>query len=237
MMPRKRRNNMIKNRNLQLLFQTAYCTLGLVAVAASLGLFDMRFQWDFYIFFTNLSNYFCIAVMFMELKQTLKKNEDSLVTAHPLLKFVGMLGILLTFLVFNLLLANAADRDPRDNFKVSSVLLHVVLPLMYTADWILFYKKGKVKVSYPFLSLIFPLTYLGYIYAHAAIKHFDSSVMNLSGVTPLIYPYFFLNPEKSGVLGVVGWCAGLVVLFAIGGFIFMGVDRLLLKIKGGPKNA
>ena len=172
---------MIKNRNLQLLFQTAYCTLGLVAVAASLGLFEMKFEWDFYIFFTNLSNYFCIGVMFAELRQTLRKTEDSYVTASPLLKFVGMLGILLTFLVFNLLLANAADRDPRDNFKVSSILLHIVLPLMYTADWILFYRKGKVKASYPFLSLIFPLTYLAYIYAH---EHERSHASHLSVLLP-----------------------------------------------------
>ena len=228
---------MIKNRSFQLLFQTAYCTLGLVAVAASLGLFDMSYHWDFYIFFTNLSNYFCIGVMFTELKQTLKKSENSFVTVHPLLKFVGMLGILLTFLVFNILLANASDRDPRDNFKVSSVLLHIVLPIMYTADWILFYKKGKVKVSYPFLSMIFPLSYLAYIYTHAAIRHFDSSVMNTGGVTPLIYPYFFLNPEKSGVFGVVKWCLALIVLFAVGGFLFMGIDKVLGKIKGETKSA
>ena len=98
---------MIKNRTAQLIYQTIYCTLGLVGSIASLGIFDniKTIRWDFYVHFTNISNYFCIGVMLAGLIQTAKKKEDSYVTAAPLLKFIGMLGILLTFLVFNIMLA------------------------------------------------------------------------------------------------------------------------------------
>lgn len=218
---------MIKNRTAQLMYQTAYCTLGIVGIVASVGFFDMTFRWDFYILFTNLSNYLCVGIMFAELYQTVKKQEDSYVTACPLLKFSGVLGILLTFFVFNLLLANAANRDPADNFKVSSFFLHVVLPLMFTIDWILFYPKGQVKVSYPFWAMLFPFVYLAYVFVHAALHHFDGTIMNCKGTGPLIYPYFFLDPDKSGKLGVLMWCVALTVIFAIGGFILMGIDRLI----------
>ena len=100
---------MIKNRTAQLIFQTIYCTLGLVGCVACLGIFDdiKTFRWDFYVYFTNISNFLCLGVMVAGLVQTIKKKEDSFVTAAPALKFVGMLGILLTFLVFNIMLAGA----------------------------------------------------------------------------------------------------------------------------------
>ena len=97
---------MIKNRTAQLIYQTIYCTLGLVGFVACLGIFDNinAIRWDFYVHFTNLSNFLCIGVMVASLIQTAKKKEDSYVTTAPILKFIGMLGILLTFLVFNIML-------------------------------------------------------------------------------------------------------------------------------------
>ena len=101
---------MIKNRTAQLIYQTFYIALGLVGIVASLGIFDnvQTIRWDFYVHFTNISNFLCIGVMFAGLVQTAKKKEDSPVSAAPVLKFIGILGILLTFLVFNIMLAGAA---------------------------------------------------------------------------------------------------------------------------------
>ena len=105
---------MIKNRTAQLIFQTIYCTLGLVGTIASLGIFDNinSIRWDFYVHFTNISNFLCLGVMIACLVQTIRKKEDSYVSAASLLKFIGVLGILLTFLVFNIMLAGAEGRDP-----------------------------------------------------------------------------------------------------------------------------
>ena len=117
---------MIKNRTAQLIFQTVYCTLGVVGCIAALGIFDNinQIRWDFYVHFTNISNYLCLGVMFASLIQTVKKKDDSYVTTAPALKFVGMLGILLTFLVFNILLAGAEGRDPQANWRIGSLLAH-----------------------------------------------------------------------------------------------------------------
>ena len=89
--------------------------------------------------------------MFAGLIQTIKKKEDSYVTALPALKFIGMLGILLTFLVFNLLLAGAADRDPQLNWRIGSLTFHVVLPVLYIADWFLFYVYLRTCNFFPFI--------------------------------------------------------------------------------------
>ena len=217
---------MIKNRTAQLIFYTVYCTLGLVGFIASLGVFDNvnEIRWDFYVHFTNISNFFCIGVMLTALIQTAKKKEDSFVSAAPILKFIGMLGILLTFLVFNIMLAGA--RDPQLNWRVGSLLFHVVLPIMYIADWFLFYERKNVKWYYPIASIGFPLAYVIFLLIQAVILKFDSSILITGTTTPLIYPYFFVNLDTQGVDGVLGWIGILLAAFIAVGFAFYGIDKI-----------
>ena len=225
---------MIKNRTVQLIFQTVYCTLGLVGCIACLGIFDdiKMFRWDFYVYFTNLSNFLCLGVMIMALVQTAKKKEDGFVSTTPLLKFIGLLGILLTFLVFNLVLAGEEGRNPQLNWRIGSICFHVVLPIMYIADWFLFYERKKCTWRYPIASISFPLAYAIFLLIHAAILGFDSSILTPTGTGILIYPYFFVNLDTLGVGGVLMWVAILSVAFVAIGFAFYGLDRLEKKKNG-----
>ena len=220
---------MIKNRTAQLIFQTVYCTLGLVGFIACLGIFDNIYmiRWDFYVHFTNLSNFLCIGIMVAGLVQTIRKKEDSYVSAVPLLKFIGMLGILLTFLVFNLMLAGS--REAQLNWRIGSLLFHVVLPILYIADWFLFYERKKCKIFYPLASVAFPLTYAIMLLIQAVILGFNTSIHIPGSETPLIYPYFFVNLDTQGPLGVLMWMGILFVGFVSVGFIFYGLDRLERK--------
>ena len=224
---------MIKNRTFQLIYQTIYCTLGLVGCIACLGIFDDvdTFRWDFYVYFTNISNFLCVGVMLAELIETAKKRDDGYVSAAPMLKFIGMLGILLTFLVFNIMLAGAAGRDPQLNWRIGSLTFHVVLPIMYIADWFLFYERKKCKWYYPILSASFPLAYAIFLLIHAAILRFDSSILTPTGTGVLIYPYFFVNLDTQGVPGVLMWIVILAAAFIAIGFLFYGLDRLLKSKK------
>ena len=224
---------MIKNRTAQLIFQTVYCTLGIVGIIASLGIFDNFniIRWDFYVHFTNISNFLCIGVMLAALIQTAKKKEDSYVTAAPILKFIGMLGILLTFLVFNIMLAGAEGRDPQLNWRIGSLTFHVVLPIMYIADWFLFYERKKCKWYYPVASIAFPLGYVVFLLIQAVILKFDSSILIPTTTTPLIYPYFFVNLDTQGVPGVLMWIGILTAAFVAVGFAFFGIDRIGKKNK------
>ena len=223
---------MIKNRTAQLIYQTIYCTLGLVGIIASIGIFDNinTIRWDFYVHFTNISNYLCIGVMFAALIQTVKKKEDSFVSVAPVLKFIGILGILLTFLVFNIMLAGAEGRDPQANWRIGSLVFHVVLPIMYIADWFLFYERKKCKWYYPIASISFPLAYVIFLLIQAVILKFDSSILIPTTKTPLIYPYFFVNLETQGVFGVLMWIGILSAAFVLVGFLFFGLDKLGKKL-------
>ena len=221
---------MIKNRTAQLIYQTIYCTIGLIGCVASLGIFDdiTLFRWDFYVHFTNISNFFCIGVMVYALIQTIKKQEDSFVSACPTFKFVGILAILLTFLVFNIMLAGAEGRNPQLNWRIGSICFHVVLPIMYVVHWILFYERNKVKWTYPFVSILFPLAYFVFIIIQAVILKFDTSILIPNSNTPLIYPYFFVNFDTQGPK-VLLWLVALAVGFIALGYGFYGIDRLLKK--------
>ena len=219
---------MIKNRTAQLIFQTFYCTLAFVGCVACLGIFDNinMIRWDFYVHFTNISNFFCFGIMLNALIRTAKKKEDGFVTAAPMLKFIGMLGILLTFLVFNIMLAGAEGRDPQLNWRVGSLLFHVTLPILYIADWFLFYERKKSKWYYPIASIGFPISYVIFIFIQAAIMGFDTSILIPGTTTPLIYPYFFVNLETQGIGGVLRWILILLVAFVSVGYVFFGLDRL-----------
>ena len=222
---------MFKNRTAQLIFQTVYCSLGFVGCIASLGIFDNinMIRWDFYVHFTNISNFLCIGVMLTALVQTAKKKEDSYVTAVPMLKFIGMLGILLTFLVFNIMLAGAEGRDPQANWRVGSLLFHVTLPIMYIADWFLFYERKKAKWYYPIASTAFPLIYIAFLLVQAIILKFDASILIPTTTTPLIYPYFFVNLDTQGISGVLMWVGILSAAFIAVGYLFFGLDRIEKK--------
>ena len=230
---------MIKSRTVQLIYQTVYLTLGLVGSIACLGIFDdiTNFRWDFYVYFTNISNFLCIGVMLAAFIQTAKRKGDGFVLAAPVLKFIAMLGILLTFLVFNIMLAGEEGRDPQLNWRIGSLLFHVVLPIMFVADWFLFYERGKCKWSYPIASIAFPLGYAIFLIIQAVILSFDTSIFTATpgSVTPLIYPYFFVNLDTQGVPGVLMWIGILALAFAAAGFLFFGLDKLLEKLS--KKNA
>ena len=222
---------MIKNRTIQLIYQTVYCTLGLVGCIACLGIFDniKLIRWDFYVHFTNISNFLCLGVMVAGLIQTIKKKEDSYVSAAPMMKFIGTLGILLTFLVFNIMLAGAEGRDPQLNWRIGSLCFHVVLPIMYIADWFLFYERKQCKWYYPIASIGFPLAYAIFLLIQATILGFNTSILIPTTTTPLIYPYFFVNIDTQGVGGVLMWIVILAAAFVAVGFGFYGLDRLEKK--------
>lgn len=220
---------MTKSRTAQLIFQSVYCAFGVLGSVACLGLFDdyKNMSWTFYVYFTNLSNFLCLVIMFAELVQTARKKENSFVTTLPALKFIAMLGILLTFFVFNIMLAGG--RDIQMNLQVKSILFHVVLPIMYVADWVIFYEHRKTKWYYPLLSTAFPIVYLLFVYARAAILGFDSE-------NYFLYPYFFLDLDKQGIGGVAIWFGILFVAFVVVGYILFVIDWLIGKRKVPKSN-
>jgi hypothetical protein len=126
------------------------------------------------------------------------------------------------------MLAGAKGRDPQLNWRIGSICFHVILPIMYIADWFLFYERKKCTWRYPIASISFPLAYAIFLLIHASILGFNSSILTPTG-TSLIYPYFFVNIETQTVPGVLMWIGVLSVAFVAIGFVFFGLDKLSKK--------
>jgi hypothetical protein len=124
------------------------------------------------------------------------------------------------------MLAGAEGRDPQANWRIGSLCFHVVLPVLYIADWFLFRERKKAKWYYPIASIGFPLAYVIFLLIQAVILKFDTSILIPNSQTPLIYPYFFVNLDTQGTTGVLMWIGILAVAFAAVGFIFFGLDKL-----------
>lgn len=208
---------MAKNRTVQLVYQTVYCTVGFIGFVASFDFFDMSFFGEVYIYFTNWSNYFCSIVMFVELINTIKTKEKRCAAPIPLLKFIGLLSILITFWGYNF---PDPTRNPAWNYKINSIAFHIVLPIMYIIDWFLFYEKRKIKFIYPICASFFPTVYIIFMFIRAWILNFNSNENNL-------YPYFFLNVEKLGFAGAISLCVLLMFCYTAIGFVFIGLDSLI----------
>ena len=214
----------LKNYTFRLMYQTAYFTLSIIAFLASLGLFRYDYYDNWYIHFTNLSNYFCMCMMGAELVETVKHKERPHNTVFPKLKYMGVIMILLTFCVFNFMLAGAEGRNPADNFAIASVLLHIVLPILFIGDWVLFYERKQVKWYDPLLSLAVPLIYVGYILIRAPFVTLDPTNKDI-----MKYPYFFLNVDEIGWGGLAKWVGILMIGFVAVGYLLVGLDRLPKK--------
>lgn len=128
------------------IYKIIYLILGLIGIFLSLKTVH------FFYYFTNLSNIFCLLIVFIELIKNKKLNT---------LKFITLLYITFTFFIFNFIL--------KGKYDVPSIIFHIILPIMYFIDWLLFYK--KVKLKYVFYSFIFPLIYF-IIFYHTNIYFF-----------------------------------------------------------------
>ncbi|MBQ8780534.1 MAG: Pr6Pr family membrane protein [Oscillospiraceae bacterium] len=219
---------MIRDNVVKLIYRTAFCALAVVGFLASLGLFEAEFKVNFYVYFTNLSNYICMFIGFAELKRTIKavrENDESFTDVYPRMKFIGMVMIFITFTVYNFLLAK--DKPIEKNMAVSSIMLHIVLPLMYIADWVLFSEHKKVKKTTPLLSVVIPILYAVFVFVRAELMGRQGEV---------VYPYFFLDVNNLGWGGVSVWIAVLIAAFVVVGYMFYFLDGLIEEKKtGGQK--
>jgi len=210
---------MITQRTPQLVFQTVYTVLAILGILCSLGFFNADFNEDFYVYYTNQSNYVCAGVIFAALLGTYRKaerGENGLCTTAPTFTFLSVILILVTFLVYNLLLA---DQSPLEYFtSLSNVLMHCILPLLFFIHWILFYEHGNMRWYHPLLCMVMPLIYVVFILIRAPF------VADKPGA--VVYPYFFLDMNALGTSGFLGWIVVLLVAFLAIGYLFYGLDRL-----------
>lgn len=214
----------IKNKLAHIIYLTIYVCLGFIGIICSLGYLDKSFNLDFYVYYTNLSNYICFGVMLAELIVSIKNfnSSERPLSVAPKFKFTCVILIMVTFLVYNFLLTGGMTFGDYI-LSLSNMLMHLTLPILFILDWFLFYTHGKTRWYYPLLCTIMPLIYVAIIMIRALI---------LTGkTTGVLYPYFFLNLPELGVVNFILWILGLLIFFIAIGYLLVLLDNI-----GNSKN-
>ncbi|MGI3169550.1 Pr6Pr family membrane protein [Pseudooceanicola sp. C21-150M6] len=122
------------------------------------------------------------------------------------------LWIAITGVVYHLLLA-ATDGPNVGWGWWGNAGLHTAVPAAMLLWWLAFAPRRGLTVGAAVLWLSWPLLYCAYALVRG---QFNGN-----------YPYFFLDPVKTGWPGVATWIAILGAAFFAGGLILIGIGRLI----------
>ena len=214
---------MIKNRITQLIFRSIYLTLAFFGLLASFGLFNVDFNQNWYVYYTNLSNFIFILVMIPIIKDNVRQlslgNMYGLNTKYTRIKYYATIWIIVTFLVYNILLGDPTTMDYWSS--VNNLTFHLGCPLVFFLDWLLFDDHSGLRWWDNLAMAAAPVIYVFYIVIRGAVITPDADTV--------VYPYFFLDVDELGMSGVIRWVVILVAFFVGLGFVFWGVSRLFSK--------
>ena len=187
-----------------------------IAVATYGCLSSWLYGTRFFLYFTNLGNLYCLALMVNELVRLLRRKPISL----PLMQweFGGLISILVIGAVYNFLLGNPASADYWANKP--SVCLHLITPILYAIYFFSTRPVRKVTVGGIQSSILLPYLYIAFIYTRHLITGDQW------------FPYFFLDINRIGWGGALGWIIALTVVFVLTGiiFIYLGKKRSVRKV-------
>ncbi|WP_051224234.1 Pr6Pr family membrane protein [Pseudoclavibacter soli] len=231
---------LIASRPASAVYKSLLSLIGWVSIIATTGLLDGRASWSALEMFTTQSNILC-TLYFTVATVRLWAGRDAVGQPFaPVVKGIATMAVTITFLVAWLVLhmsvsfGSAAD--------ASLLGLHVVVPLMAVADWVLFDAPGRLRWRDALLWLIAPMLYL---VEFAVVLAAGGSLGGGAGIAPdgagagaagaagaaggmartSRAPYPFLDVDSLGVgqvvLNVAALAAGIVVL----GLAAIALDR------------
>jgi hypothetical protein len=157
-------------------------------------------------FFTILSN---LLVGVAHVLLAVDPQRDS--PAMRVLLLDAVVGIAVTGIVYNLVLAQTAD--PRGLHQVANVLCHMVTPLLAVVGWLLLGPRGLVDREVVLISAGYPLAWLAFTLVRGAMIDW--------------YPYPFVDVVAHGYARVAVNCLVVAVLFVGLGFGALALDRRL----------
>ncbi|MDL2324248.1 Pr6Pr family membrane protein [Ruminococcaceae bacterium OttesenSCG-928-A16] len=219
----------IKNRLASLIYKIVLVLVAGWGLYLNSGLPQGAFAPGMFKYYTIQSNmlvflfYICAAV-FGAIKLA-QKGVKGTNTFAPVAKGAVTMAITVTLLIYQFVLAPGAFTMAGEG-ALANNLVHLVVPLLVLADWLLFDKKGRYRAGDPFTWLVIPLLY--YIYAIIA------AVLGVTYHGGSRYPYFFIDADA------LGWGRSLLNVVVIGaaflalGYLFWGIDKLLGRV-GKPK--
>lgn len=214
----------IENRKMSIIWKIAILIIGLWGLLDGAGFLAGQYTSNFPHMFTNISNMFAWCYFACAVVHMMRNKEDS-DTFAPFFKYTATISLLVTMIIGHVMLFNALVQDGHIVWHL--IVLHYIVPIMTLLDWLLFDKKGEMPVWGPLTWESLALGYLAFSMIAVGVFGIYMGGGTTADVTD--YPYTFLDPQIVGVTGVVGFCAGMVVLFVVLGYLLYGTDHLMAR--------
>lgn len=221
----------IRNRIIALIYRVIAFCLGAITLVYDFGLFNGIFKISNLLYFTIISNLFCVGLFLALIIRTADdiKNDGICGSSSISPHFKGgvLMCILLTMSVYHfVLIPYALKLNPYQSLKMADVIFHYVMPFFTLFDWILFDEKGKFKWYDPIVWTVFPYFYAIFIFVQSKFDIVGriNSHMNR-------YIYAFLDVRLLGVRDVAINIFCLTDAFVLVGYFIYGVDRIQLESK------
>ena len=200
--------------NKEVFLKLSLISKGVIAICALVGFLMEMFLhgWHSIRYYTNQSH--LLVVIFL-LSLLLKYRKEGHWSQWDIRLKGGMtVAILLTGLVYHFMLAPL--KTPEEFWTIENFLVHYIVPYGALLDWALFDKGHCYKWWDPFVWTILPLAYAIISVAIALITRIPIG-NNPDGP----FPYFFLNVDKYGILGVIQYSLGLAAAFLAGSYVLV----------------
>lgn len=138
-------------------------------------------------------------------------------------RFAGLRGAVVLYVVIAGVLWNVLLTGYSMGYTPANTLLHVVVPVLAVADWLLVgHSQGRVLLWQPLAWLVYPAVYL----ALALL------VLNELGRRA---PYYFLDPGSVGAAAVAVNVGLLATGFLALGYLLAGAGRLATRQSSAPR--
>lgn len=185
------------------------------------------------LYYTNQSNVWigviCAVFVLFDLILLIKNEYIEKPNWLYILKFIFTIAITLTGLVFNFVLypQSIITNTPFPYFSPNNFTVHVIVPILSIASFIIFdykFKTSKLTFLYPLLT---PIYYFCFVMIMAANNVYFTTDSN--------FPYFFLDYKTLGWfsfdngIGVVYWIIIVMVIVALLSLLFIFIKNKRAK--------
>lgn len=163
-------------------------------------------------YFTFLSN-FLVGLTSLLLAIRLRRTS----TLFHVLRLTGVVCIVITGIVFNLLLRTSDPTTPVEQFN--DTLQHLLTPVLTPLLWIVLGPRRMVTGKVVALSTIIPLAWLAFTLVRGPWLDW--------------YPYSILDVPRLGYSGIAVYVLSILGLFVVLALLLWGLDRLLARARIG----
>lgn len=198
------------------LYRSLLAILGSIGIG--LSLYDNGF--GMLLYYTTLSNVLIIAfLIYLVLWE--KRYGDSNQSEQLLRQKAAVtMAIAITFLVYHFLLA--AKASPEEFYRFRNMIVHYLVPIGVIMDTLLLDRTKVYKWFDPLTWTLLPIAYFIFAIFNGLVLQWP-----IPGAKDSPFPYFFINMNTYGSLGVLKNAFAILIAYLMIGYGLLGVKTIL----------